>query len=606
MAAPQGRRGDVPDAVFFGVFVAIPASVAVVWLAAQLSTLATRGEPARVSLAGTARAVLQLPGHAGDPATAWEEPTNLPGPVPFWIAAGLVLIVMVAVATWGAVKVAGRRGRPGMAGRAGLDPVRARAVLQRTAVLRPDLADESRDRQLDGAGVALGRHGQHGPVLWGTIEDSYAVLAPPRTGKTARLVIPTVLEHDGPAVVTSTRWEVVRLCAAARAKRGPVWVFATDQRATVPPGVERARWSPVAGAEDPQTAMVRARSFARAAGAAEGISGSEFWATHAERVLRCYLHAAALDGQTIGDVRRWCDDPTDGEPVRILRRQDAADGWAGELAALARVADRQRDGVWGVAQQSLAALADPRLRDACAPTEGTDLDPRELLESNGTLFVVGTAETQDVIAPLVAALVEAVTGTARSLAAETATGQLSPSLLLALDEAANIAPLPTLPTLLAEGGGTGITTMVVLQSRAQARARWGEEAADAILAACTHRVILGGGGELSELEDLTRLIGERDEEVRSHSWSPWGAGTNSGGGAQTSSSLRRIPILTPADLQAMDKGTGVLCSPGMRPALVWLPAWWDRRDADQLRNPTHDPPDQEAATEGDTDDDQRL
>ena len=34
---------------------------------------------------------------------------------------------------------------------------------------------------------------------------------------------------------------------------------------------------------------------------------------------------------------------------------------------------------------------------------------------------------------------------------------------------------PVLPTLMAEGGGTGITPLPVLQSLAQARERWGEE-----------------------------------------------------------------------------------------------------------------------------------
>ncbi len=48
--------------------------------------------------------------------------------------------------------------------------------------------------------------------------------------------------------------------------------------------------------------------------------------------------------------------------------------------------------------------------------------------------------------------------------------RLDPPLLL-LDEAANIAPLPSLPNRLADGGGSGITTVAVLQSLAQARTR---------------------------------------------------------------------------------------------------------------------------------------
>jgi type IV secretion system protein VirD4 len=122
--------------------------------------------------------------------------------------------------------------------------------------------------------------------------------------------------------------------------------------------------------------------------------------------------------------------------------------------------------------------------------------------------------------------------------------------------------------------------MVVLQSREQARERWGEHGAGAIVAACTHRLIIGGGGDLEELEDLSRLVGERDEEIRSHSWNPLGQART---GTSTSTSLRRVPIITPADLQALPKGRGVLCSPNTPPAEVHLPAWWDRPDAHQLQ-----------------------
>ncbi len=45
------------------------------------------------------------------------------------------------------------------------------------------------------------------------------------------------------------------------------------------------------------------------------------------------------------------------------------------------------------------------------------------------------------------------------------------------DEAANKAPVPTLPNLLADRGGTGIAA--VAQSLAQTRARQGEVGADA-------------------------------------------------------------------------------------------------------------------------------
>jgi type IV secretion system protein VirD4 len=62
-----------------------------------------------------------------------------------------------------------------------------------------------------------------------------------------------------------------------------------------------------------------------------------------------------------------------------------------------------------------------------------------------------------------------------------------------LDECANIAPLPKLPTLMSDGGGSGISTMMVLQSIGQGRKRWGKDAMDGLWEAARIKVVLGGG-----------------------------------------------------------------------------------------------------------------
>ncbi len=67
-------------------------------------------------------------------------------------------------------------------------------------------------------------------------------------------------------------------------------------------------------------------------------------------------------------------------------------------------------------------------------------------------------------------LVEDLVDATRRAAAASPGERLDPPLLL-LDEVANIAPLPSLPNLLADGGGSGINTVAVLQSLAQARTR---------------------------------------------------------------------------------------------------------------------------------------
>lgn len=580
---PGGRR-EVPDALVWAILGVLVATPLLAWFAALLAGLITSGHLPGVGLDDATRAVPRLVTGPGDPDRAYGT-NDLPGPGAFWLIFAVVVAATGTATVAVGVRLSRPGGRPGMARRSDLRDLLARSVAAQAKRLRPDLPPEVAEAEaVVAAGVGLGRHHPSGTRLYGTVEHSYAVIAPPRTGKTGRFVIPAVLDHEGPAVVTSTRWEVVEVTAKTRAQRGPVWVFDADQssRRTLPKEIRDAVWSPVAGCDDPQTAMIRARSLARAAGAGSGIESGNFWATHATTVLQSYLHAAALDGKSIVDVRRWALDPTNGDAVNTLRTSPVAPGWAADLAAQSRVADRQRDGVWGVVQQSLAALGDPRFLRRLTPGRDKAFDPAELLDRGGTLYLVGRSETQDVVAPLVAALVEAIVGEARGRAAQAPAGRLCPPLLCALDEAANIAPLPTLPTLVADGGGSGITTIVVMQSRAQARQRWGEDAADAIVAACTHRIVLGGGGELRELDDLARLVGERDEEVRSHSWQPMTAG----GSSSTSTALRRVPIITPADLQALPKGRGVLCSPNAAPAEVTLQAWWDRPDAEALRNAT--------------------
>jgi type IV secretory pathway TraG/TraD family ATPase VirD4 len=141
-----------------------------------------------------------------------------------------------------------------------------------------------------------------------------------------------------------------------------------------------------------------------------------------------------------------------------------------------------------------------------------------------------------------------------------------------LDEIANLTPLPSLPALMAEGGGSGITTMAVLQSLAQARHRWGEHAADAIWDAATVKLVLGGLAHRRDLDDVTRLLGEIDEPVPTYS-------RGRAGDRSTSTSLRQVPVMPPAVLRTLPFGTAVLLLRHTPPAVVDLQAWTGRGDA---------------------------
>jgi len=291
-----------------------------------------------------------------------------------------------------------------------------------------------------------------------------------------------------------------------------------------------------------------------------------------EAVLRCYLHAAALGGRTMRDVLAWAARPGDPTPVRILRSHGAAvPGWAEELAAQAGADPRQRDSGWAGVRRSVDSLADPRVLDACSPPANQAFDAAAFLGARGTLYLLGSTGAQLSVAPLITALVEDIVEAARRLGATSASGRLSPPLTLLLDEAANIAPLPSLPALLADGGGSGITTVAVLQSLAQARARWGEAGADAMWDAATTKVVLGGLAHAEDLSRISRLAGEVDEPTRTRTSGP--------GGPSTSVSARRSPALPIERVRTLPVGRAIVLARRSPPVEAELRPWWRRRDA---------------------------
>jgi type IV secretory pathway TraG/TraD family ATPase VirD4 len=388
------------------------------------------------------------------------------------------------------------------------------------------------------------------------------------------LVIPQTLAAPGAALVTETRADVLSHTYAVRAKHGPVAVF--DPQHLAAGRVPRLRWAPQHGCANPLTAIVRARALAAGAKLSPtSVTDSDYWQGMTEAVLRCYLHAAALDGRTMRDVVTWSTRPADPTPIRILRTHpDAAPGWVEELAAQTVAEPRQRDSVWNAVRRAFDSLADPRVLDACSPPPEQALDLAEFIRARGTLYLLGSTGTQLTVAPLITALVEALVDTARTLGAATPGGRLDPPLTVLLDEAANIAPIPSLPNLLADGGGSGITTICVLQSLAQARARWQQAGADAMWDAATTKVIFGGLAHAEDLHRISQLAGEIDDPVTTRS--------HGAGGASTSTAPRRLPALPIEVLRTLPEGSVIVIARRTPPVHATLSPWWDGPHSRQI------------------------
>lgn len=520
--------------------------------------------------------------HPADPSLAWGSPVGPPWM--YWSieASSLTLAVIVLSWGWRLFRPQGARRETvcidptrleGMAERAHVVAVAgAKVLLGQARVLRPSLADaEPRD-----IGFYLGT--SRGVDCWMGVRDSLVVLGPPGSGKGLNLIIPSILDAPGALITTSTRPDNLAVTLSSRGSHGrPVGVFDPQGLALGAPST--LRWSPVRGCERAQTAMVRARALCADAG--RGVTEANFWQQQTQTAVRCMLHAAAIAGQPPSVLYEWSLSAAAArDAVAILSSHPRAiASWDRALDAIVSADPRQRDSVWSMVGNAFAPLADPRVLEAVSPADGESFHPRDFLRDRGTLFLLGTASGAAATAGLVSALIEDVVEVARRLAAASPGARLDPPLTLILDEAANY-PLPSLASLMSEGGGTGIPTMVVLQSLAQARDRWGKETAGAIWDSATAKVVLGGSSNASDLADLSRLVGEREVLESSQSYQSGSAST----GRSISTSIRRQSVLDPAKIRTLKLGYGLLLYRASKPIMLTLRPWNRRSDAEQLQN----------------------
>ncbi|MDQ2725650.1 MAG: type IV secretory system conjugative DNA transfer family protein, partial [Actinomycetota bacterium] len=427
----------------------------------------------------------------------------------------------------------------------------------------PELAALWSHQHRTGSRLYVGT-GPDGLVFAGP-QQAVLVLGPPRSGKTTTLVVPNVLAAPGPVITTSTKPEVMIATAAARSLTGGrCWLFDPSGTTPAPPGVTPIRWSPVAACGQWDEALLTARAMVGAARPGPRLGDAGHWLERAEAVLAPLLHAAALGRHSMGDVVGWVLRHDLDTAAELLAARGAAMA-ADVLAGLGATHARELSGILSTTAGVLGAY---RSTSALAVADGANFDPRGLALSTDTVYLCAPAREQDLLAPITVAFIEAARAGAYRAGRN---GPPVTPLTLVLDEAANIAPLPGLPSLVSEGGGQGVLTVACLQDLSQARERWGP-AADGFVSLFGTKIVLPGIGELATLELVSRLGGEIDVPTRSVSRTPWWALRSGPTETWSTQRQRRLPV--DAVHQQPPRSALVLQGPAS-PVRVSLRAWWE-------------------------------
>lgn len=238
--------------------------------------------------------------------------------------------------------------------------------------------------------------------------------------------VTTILEAPGATLVATTDpalWEATK---SARAKLGPVHLFDPTHLCDTP---DRLRWSPHHHCADRTTAADRAAALLAPLRSPRPIDATTH--TTAETLLRCWLHAAALDNKPFREVHRWAlATAPAADPVRILRSHPkAAPGTAGELESVLSGHPQLRSDAIALIRRALSPLGRPHVRNACSAERADRIALESFADETGTLYVVG--EEPDVL-PLLNALAQSVVEHGRRMAAGSSAGRLDPPLTTVL------------------------------------------------------------------------------------------------------------------------------------------------------------------------------
>lgn len=419
--------------------------------------------------------------------------------------------------------------------------------------------------------------------LYSPYDQALRIVGPMGSGKTFRFMGRVIRHAPGGCLATSTKPDVVELTYGARLRLGPV--VGLDPQG-ICPGVEPLRWPPVWGAWDTEVAELRAAGFvAGSAGMRSGKSdeGASFYRRQATAVLACLLHAAALDGASFRDVLRWASRFDDPAPRAILdHHPGAGPGWADRLTDAITGDERTVGNTRSTLSNALACFAHQPVLDAVDVPVDQATDIEALLDARGTIYLLGKDSPYSSVSPLVTAMTEDILDRAERLAHTRPARRLDPPLLVALDEAPNISPLPSLRQRVADGRGRGLCVMYSVQSWAGAEARFGKATADELAAMTNNTLVLGGDKDPdfhAKMEKLCGLV-----RVFRTSASSSVSGQRGTGNASRQVSEDWQPALRAHQVQRLNvaNGEALLLAGDMPPVITQLPKLTEDPDWPQI------------------------
>ena len=440
-------------------------------------------------------------------------------------------------------------------------------------------------------GLVLGRQkrgGQKpGPLLRYDGPGHVLTVAPTRAGKGVGAVVPNLLDHPGPVLVTDPKGENLAITARWRADALDHQVVALDPFGLTPAGlldqvagpgsVQLGGLNPldlvdVGSLDAPDDAALIAEMLV-----VDGDSGNPFWSDEAKALLSgLVLHVARTE---IGDRRSLLTvrehltaAPDDFEALLGAMAGSGSTAVQRTANRLRQKADRERSGVVSSAQSHTHFLDSPRMAGVLGHST---FDPADLRGGRLSVYLLLPPDRLDAFSRwLRLTVVTALAAVARLGPLAGGAPPASGRALFLLDEFAQLGPMPPVRRAVSLMAGYGVQVWPFLQDLGQLRRLYPKDWETFV--ANSDVVQAFGTTDQFTAEYLSKMAGTATVFDRS-------TGSGRSRGRQTSRSSNvgsretGRPLATPDELRRLNAGDQLLLVRGRQPVLARRVAFYADR-----------------------------
>ena len=343
---------------------------------------------------------------------------------------------------------------------------------------------------------------------------SVLLLAPPGTGKTAGVAIPSLLMAENSMICLNVKGELFEITSRHRHTFSDVMVFNPTDRDT-------SRWNPLDESALPKSydeIYVHVQNIAACIWTEP--REEKHWVFAARKIfIGVALALIGKNGGTLIPGVRLAilpdEDISRQDHIADLSRVEGLESSvAGELRALRSVSENQFSGEIGTFDTGLIAFTDPRVSEA---TGRNEIRFDELRGRTGgkskTLYMIVRPNDVDRLSPLIRVFFETLT---KHLLSTKWDRRREHMITLMLDEFPRLGKMKEIIRMPALSRGQGVNVYLIAQDASQIETEYGKTGREEIMSTTAYKIVLSQNSH-ETAEMISRSIGDKTIRVKSKS-----------------------------------------------------------------------------------------